>query len=395
MLLTRLFQYLRGYLIITVVGKYPERFFNVCAGRHILIWNLFPCSETMFKCCISNRGFRLLPPVAKKTGVKVKIVKKCGLPTVIKKLKKRMWFLIGLAAFFLLLVVMNQFIWKVELTGCETVSEGRVREALSECGLKVGTFRPFLDEKKLQNQMLIKVPELSWLWADKSGSKVIVQVKERVSAPEVFDKDAFCNIIATKDGVIDSMIVRNGTKMVELGSTVRAGDTLVSGLILSEKGVEPRKVHSDAEIYARVWYEKTKAYSLWSPKVNETGRQETKYTLHLFGLNVNLFFNEKPKFSDFTESVKERELSFFGQYFGLGYTKRTYIETVTTYEKIEPESMAESGALEIEAVFDEEAAPLGKKKDSKMTFTVLDEDTIEVTVVAEYIENIAKKVQIE
>ncbi len=336
-----------------------------------------------------------MPPVVNKTGEQVKIVKYCGLPMVIKQLKKRKLFLGGLTAFFLLLVVMNQFIWKIELTGCETVSAGRVREALSDCGLKVGAFRPFLDEKHLQNQMLVKMPELSWLWADKSGSKVTVQVKERTPAPDIFDKNAFCNIMAAKDGVIDSMIVKNGIPMVDLGDTVRAGDTLVSGLVLSEKGVEPRKVHSDAEIYARVWYEKTKAYSLWSPKVNETGKKEKKYTLHLFGWDINLFFNDKPGFAEFSEEIREGEVSFFGRYLGMGLTTRTYLETVTTYEKIEPESMAQSGALEIEAMFDEEAAPQGKKKDSKMNFTVLNEDTIEVTVVAEYIENIAQKVRIE
>ncbi len=395
MLLTRLFQYLRGYLVITVTGKYPERFFNVCAARHILIWDLFSCSQTVFKCSISNRGFRLLPQVVKKTGVQVKIIKKCGLPTVIKRLKKRMWFLIGLAVFFLLLIVMNQFIWKIEVTGCETVSATYVREVLSECGLNIGAFRPFVDEKHLQNQMLVKMPELSWLWADKRGSKVIVQVKERTLPPDIFDKDAFCNIKAAKDGVIDSMIVKNGTPLVALGDTVRAGDILVSGLILSEKGVEPRKVHSEAEIYARVWYEKTKAFSLWSRKVNETGKKEKKYTLHLFGWNLNLFFDDKPSFSEFAEEVKEREAHIFGWYLGLGVTERVYTETVTTYEKMTPESMAQSGALEIEAMFDEEAAPQGRKKDSKMNFTVLDEDTIEVTVVSEYIENIAEKVHIE
>ncbi len=395
MLLTRLFQFIRGYLVITVTGKYPERFFNVCAGRRILIWDLFPCSQTMFKCSISNRGFRLLPQLVKKTGVQVKIVKKCGLPTVMKRLKKRKWFLIGLVAFFLLLIVMNQFIWKIEVTGCETVSASRVREALSDCGLKIGAFRPFLDEKHLQNQMLVKMPELSWLWADKSGSKVTVQVKERTLPPEIFDKDAFCNIKSAKDGVIDSMIVKKGSPLVALGDTVRAGDILVSGLILSEKGVEPRKVHSEAEIYARVWYEKSKAFSLWSRKVNETGKKEKKYTLHLFGWNVNLFFSDKPRFNEFTEVVKEREAHILGWYLGIGVTERTYVETVTSYEKMTPESMAQSGALEIEALFDEEAAPNAKKKESRMNFTVLDEDTIEVTVVAEYIENIAQKVRIE
>ncbi|MBQ2695871.1 MAG: sporulation protein YqfD [Clostridia bacterium] len=395
MLFTRLFQFFRGYLVITVTGKYPERFLNVCAGRHILIWDLFPCSSTVLRCCISNRGFRLLPPVVKKTNVQVKIIKKCGLPALFDRLKQRKWFLAGLGTFFLLLIVLNQFIWKIEITGCETVSVRDLRAALSDCGLKVGTFRPFLDEKQLQNQMLIKMPELAWLWADKSGSKVTVQVKERVPKPAIFDENDYCNIIADKDGVIASMIVRNGAPMVELGDTVRRGDMLVSGLIVSEKGVEPRQIQADAEIYARVWYEKTKAYSLWCPKKNETGKVEKKHTLHLFGWDLNLFFNGQASFAEYTEEVSNRELSFFGKYLGLGVTSRVYREEVTTYEKMSAESVAQSGALELEAMFDAEASDNGQKKESKMSYTVLDEDTIEVTVVAEYIEDIAQKIRIE
>ena len=395
MFITRLFQYLRGYLVITVTGRYPERFFNVCAGRNILIWDVFPCSQTVFRCSISNRGFKMLPKIAKKTDVKIKIVKKCGFSTLLKRMKKRKIFVLGVGFFLLLLICLNLFVWKIEIMGCERVSARQVREVLEECGLKVGVFRPYLDEKKLQNRVLIQMPELAWIWADKSGSKVTVQVKERVPRPELFDKHDFCNIVAEKDGVIESMIVRGGTPVISLGDTVRQGDILVSGLILSEKGVEPRKVQSDAEIYARVWYEKTKAYSLWCPKISETGNVQHKTTLHLFGWNLNLFFKPETQFSTYIETIKEREMSFFGRYLGIGMTERIYRETIVTEEKMTAESMAEKGNLELCAMIDEETASNSQKKENRMSYQVLDEDTIEVTVVVEYLEDIAKKVHIE
>ncbi len=395
MLLTRIFYYLRGYLIIKVTGKYPERFLNVCAKRHILIWDVFPCSQTVLRCRISNRGFRMLPEVARKTGVHIKIMKKCGLPEAIKRGKKRKWFIIGLVSFLLLLIGMNQFIWKIEIVGCETVSAASVRACLEECGLKIGAFRPILDEKKLQTKMLVKMPSLSWIWADKSGSKVIVQVKERVPKPEIFDAKAFCNIVASKDGVIESMIVRSGVPMVALGDTVREGDILVSGLILSEKGVEPRKVQSEAEIYGRVWYEKTRAFSLWQPRKNETGRKEKKVTLHLFGLNIKLFFHSQPEFSEYAEETQEYEASLFGKFLGVGLTVTNYREQTTTQEKLSEESVAQSGGLVLQAEIDELASSNAVEEKYQMTYTILDEDTIEVTVVAEYLEDIAKKVYLE
>ncbi len=395
MLLTGIIQYLRGYLIIKVTGRYPERFLNVCANRHILIWDVFPCSQTVLRCRISNRGFKMLHGITRKTGVQVKIIKKCGLVEVIKRGKKRKWFVAGLLGFCLLMVGLNQFIWKIEIVGCETLSVMEVREELKSCGLKIGAFRPFLDEKKLQTKMLLRKPEIAWLWADKSGSKVVVQVKERVPKPELFDEDALCNVVAARDGVIESMIVRSGVPLVQLGDSVRKGDILVSGLILSEKGVEPRKVQSDAEIYGRVWYERTKAFSLWQTQRHKTGQKERKITLHLFGLNLNLFLNEASSFQDFEEDVTEHEMKAFGCFLGVGATVKTYHEVTVTYEKITPESTAKSGGLLIESELDEEASPNATKKGSQMTYQVLDEDTVEVNVVIEYLEDIAEKVHIE
>lgn len=394
MFLTKLFQFFRGYLVITVTGQYPERFFNVCANRRVIIWDLFPCSKTVMRCCISNRGFRMLPEIVKKTGVTVKIIEKHGLPVMLQRIKKRKGFVVGIGIFFLLLIIINQFIWKIEIVGCETVSKLAVERKLAECGLKIGAFRPFLDEKSLQNQMLIQMPELSWLWADKSGSKVVVQVKERVPVPDIFDPNAFCNIIAKKDGVIDSMIVKSGVPMVALGDTVLKGDILVSGLIVSDKGVEPRQVQSEAEIMARVWYEKTKAFSLWDTKKKASGEKETKYVLHLFGWDVNLFFRKESKFSNFSEETKDYELSLFGNYLGLGITKQTFHEEETVYEKMTVESVVENGIQEIEKEIDEQTVPNSEKKESQVSHQIIDDDTVEVTVVAEYLEDIAEKVSV-
>ena len=141
------------------------------------------------------------------------------------------------------------------------------------------------------------MPELAWIWLDKSGSKVIVEVKERIPKPAIFDKNAFCNLVATKDGVIDSMVVKNGTPMISLGDSVQRGDILVSGLIVSDKGVPPRTVQSEGEIYARVFYEKTQAFSLLAPQRKETGNIENKYTLFLFGFQIDFFSDRDSTFS--------------------------------------------------------------------------------------------------
>ncbi|MBR5236761.1 MAG: sporulation protein YqfD [Clostridia bacterium] len=391
MLLTRFLRWLYGYVVITVSGPYPERFLSVCATRRILIWDVFPCGSNVLKCHVSIRGFRLLPPIICKTAVHVKIIEKRGFPLLFVRILKRKLFLIGLAVTMLSVIVLNQFIWKIEIVGCENLSGAHLTQKLSDYGLKVGAFRPYIDEKKIQNRMLIEIPELAWLWVNKSGSKVTVEIKERIMPPDMYDAGAYCDLIAAKDGVIHSMVIKNGVPMVSLGDTVRQGDLLVSGLILSEKGVEPRQVQSEGEVRARVWYEKTKAFSLLSPVQNETGKTEKKHTLHLFGKDVNLFHSAETTFSDYSKESIEKELSFFGYYLGLGISSTIFKEQNITYEKNTVESTVQKGALELSTAIDEETTTDSMLKESRTEHTVIDEDTVLVTVVAEYIENIAQK----
>ncbi len=395
MLLTRLFCFFRGYLVITVTGRYPERFLNVCAAHHILIWDVFACSDRMFKCSVSMKGFRLLPPMAKKTSVRVKIVEKRGFPMLLARLKKRKWFLAGFSATLILIICLNQFIWKLEITGCENVSAAYVKEQLANCGLYVGAFRPSLDEKKLQTKMLIQTPELAWLWVDKSGSKVTVQVKERVMPPAIYDKTTFCNLVANKDGVIDSMIVKNGVPLIKAGDTVHEGDILVSGSIVSEKGVAPRQVQSEGNIYARVWYEKSRAFSLFSPIKTETGNKERKYILHLFGHDFFLFKNSNTSFTEYSQTSHFHEAKLFGFSLGVGIRYDDFIEESTIFEKQSIESVVADGGSQLLAAIDEETAPDAMLTDKRISFVQLDEETVEVTVIAEYIEDIAKKVLVE
>ncbi len=393
MLLARLLHFLRGYLVINVSGHFPERFLNVCARRGILLWNVFSPSSSSLRCCISRRAFLGLAPIARKTGVRVKILKKCGLPAILARHKKRKWFAFSAAICLLCIIIFNQFVFSIEIEGENRLREKDIKEALTRCGLKPGAFRPHIDENQIKRDMMLLMPDLAWIWADMSGSRVIVTVKEKVPAPELFDKDSYHNLVAAKDGVIDSMIVRYGTPLVASGDTVKAGDILVSGLLVSEKGMPPRTVQADGEIYARVWYEKTKAVLLFQSVRHDTGETETKRSLTIFGKTIPFYKNELPAFSTYREESKERSLSLFGKNLGVTLSQKTYIEEVQSFETLAEESAKNAAVLSILSEFDEACAPKSYRKDYSESVTRLDEDTIEVTVIAEYIENIAQKTE--
>ena len=288
MFFTRIFNFFRGYLIIRLTGARPERLFNMCARRSVIIWDAVRVSDSVIHFKISIRGFKLLRHIAPKTGCRIHIIAKRGLPSILHRYRQRKWFVIGLLSFAAVMVSLNQFVWEIEVVGNERVQTAEIKEKLSECGLKKGAYRGSVDEKRLKNEMLVKCPSLAWLWADKDGSRVIVEVKEKPPEPVMFDPDEYCNIISKKDAIIEAMVVRRGVPCVKAGDTVLEGDMLISGAVESERGIEPRFVQADAEVYARVWYERSRAFSTIYVKKTETGRIEKKHKLRIFGLEIKL-----------------------------------------------------------------------------------------------------------
>lgn len=75
----KILQYIRGYLFIRVTGYSAERFLNACRHRGIRLWNMHPAGNA-YEMNISIRGFRKIKPIVRKTGVRVIITGREGLP---------------------------------------------------------------------------------------------------------------------------------------------------------------------------------------------------------------------------------------------------------------------------------------------------------------------------
>lgn len=395
MLLSAFIHYLRGYLVIRISGRYPERFLNVCAARGILVWDVVRLSDRSIRLKISIRGFRMIPPIAYKTGVCVKILAKCGLPVALHKYRRRKLLLGGIAVFILAVIAVNQFVWDIEVVGNEKLPTNLILKNLEDCGLYIGQARFKINQKQLKNDMLIKMTDLSWLWAEKNGSKIVVNVKEKRPAPEIFDPNDYCSVIAAKDGVIDSMIVRNGMPTVKIGDSVQKSAVLVSGCIASERGIPTRYLQADAEIYARTWYEKTKAFSRIETRREETGRIEKKYRLKLFGLELPLCLNASSSFEEYDLEQADHDLSVFGSYLGITLHTDSYKEVTLHDVRLSQDSVIENGIRDVEEIIDQMTLPDSELLHSNPTYQIIDDDTVEITVIAEYLENIAQKIKME
>lgn len=395
MLFIRILNFIKGFVQLSVRGFFIERFLNICMHRDIYLWDVKRRGQHQVHVKMSINGFRSLRPIARKTHTSVHILEKHGLPFLLHRHKKRKAFLVGAVMAVALLVYLTSFVWVIEVTGNVAVDTGQILAALEKNGLKEGKLRRSIDVAALQNQMMLDIDELSWLWVDIKGTKATVEVKEKKPIPEIVDKDTPCNLVAAKRGLVTSVVATYGEKMVKVGDVVEAGDLLVSGVVGSRfEGV--RYLHSSGSIKARTYYEKEGEFPCVKVNMPRTGKKISKNTLHLFDFKVQLYAKGQPPYTYYETEHAVHRMNLGGNNFLPFYvTTDTYYEQLRQEEPLTPEQAAEIGKAQLEAdiesTFGEDTTVV--TKDS--TFTPLENGNVLVKVSYECMEEIGQTVQIE
>jgi len=345
MLIFRLWNYIRGYVIIFVEGYFLEKFVNICTRRQILLWDIQRDRNSKMTLKVSIRGFKMLKPVAKKTGCRVKILEKRGLPFLLNRYRHRKTFLLGAAVFVVLFYIMTSFVWSVEVVGNKKIETDGILKCLEKYGVKPGVLKYRINPEEVANGVILDIDGLSYVNVLVRGTKVKVEVAEGVKRPSIIPLNVPCDIVAKKDGVIKSVIVKIGQAQVKEGDTVKKGQLLVSGSI-PIKGAEdnPKRVHAMAEVLARTWYEGRQPVELKAVEKIRTGRKKDNVTLVLFSKKINLFHKEID-FKDFEKVEIKKNLSI-GEEFVLpfGLVIERYYENDLVEADISLEDAKENAA---------------------------------------------------
>ena len=277
-------KYLRGYLRIRVWGFAPERFMNLCSNKGILLWNIVREGDIYYM-NINLKGFRLLRPIVRKTGTRVAILERYGLPFFLPKLLKRKIFVAGLFLTVAFWIWSSLYIWDIELEGNYQITTDIFETFLKENHIKIGIRKEELDIETLEKEIRRRFPQVTWASAKLSGTKLMISLKEN-DAPIVMEekeKTSGSDLVSEYDGTIVSIVVRNGVPMVKKGDVVEKGAILVDGKVpvYNEDATirEYYLVDADADIIL----EHTRNFSARLDfdyiKKEYTGREKKKYYL--------------------------------------------------------------------------------------------------------------------
>jgi similar to stage IV sporulation protein len=290
MLLLRLWNYIRGYVIIFVEGYFLEKFINICIHRQIFLWDIKRKKNASMTLKISIDGFKMLRPVASKTGCRVRIVKKRGLPFILHRYKGRKTFVLGALVFLGLFFFLTSFVWTIEIKGNKDIETQVLTERLEEYGVKPGILKYNINTENIINDLMLDIKELAWVGIEVRGTKVKIEIAERVEKPIIIPKDVPCNLIAKKDGLVKSIVVKAGQELVKVGNTVQKGQVLVSANVPNKDPKEKgRLVHAIGTVKARTWYEKSKKVEMVALERERTGLKKEIYSLVLFSKRIGLF----------------------------------------------------------------------------------------------------------
>lgn len=232
-----------------------ERFLNLCRARGIDLWDIRP-SETGLEVCMAAGGVRACREPLRKAGVRLRILKKRGLPFALRRGRKKKGFLAGLAACGLILWGLSLFIWDIEIEGERMYSQDTLIRYLDSRDVRCGVPKSRLDADSLEEWLRSDFPEITWVSAQISGTRLLIKIKENeglLSVPELEKEPR--NIVAEKDGIVTDIVVRSGRAQVKAGEEVKAGQVLISGVLpVTDDSGQVVKVNltaADGEVKAR------------------------------------------------------------------------------------------------------------------------------------------------
>ena len=213
-----------------------------------------------------------------------------GLLVFLERFRRRYALLIGLALSLTAVCVLSQFVLTIQVEGNQTVPTAVILTELRRQGLRPGVFGPGLDEKTIRTKALLQLPELSWMSVNLYGTRAQVLVREATPEPEVVDETATGSVVARASGIITRMDTLNGEALVDVGDTVVAGETLISGTVhldapkyseLPDLGT--LQVRAEGRVYARTWRTLVGELPLESPVKVYTGEEKTCWSATVLG----------------------------------------------------------------------------------------------------------------
>ena len=95
--------------------------------------------------------------------------------------------------------------------------------------MRPGVGKNKVDSEEVRSYVMTHSDNFSFVAVNINGSQAQILAYGRKETPEMVPVDEPCDVVADKDGIIESIQIKAGLGMKKAGDTVVQGDILVTG----------------------------------------------------------------------------------------------------------------------------------------------------------------------
>lgn len=281
-----------GYVLFRAEGEDISGFLTL-ASEYELTIQKFCQSDGICFGYLPPGDYKVAARLGQSVGVRLQILEKNGVSFALYRYRRRLGLVVWPIVFLTALLFSQCFLWAVDVTGCEKLSENGVRAAAAQLGLKTGLFLPSADLEGMAADLRRDFPGLAAVSFNRVGSRVEIALSEAAPSPALESRDP-CNLYAAKTGILREISVTRGQHELTLGQSVAKGQLLVSGVTETPDGKISYE-RAAGRIMAETTHQKEFTLKLTQQEKTFIGEKQLCRSLDLFGQHIPLFLPDSFK----------------------------------------------------------------------------------------------------
>ncbi len=386
----RIIDYFCGARSVMLQGAHCEQVLNVLRRHNVQMQKIKRIDEQTISFTLLSKDVKQLDCVCKRYCVTIKLQGIFGFPRWYYRYKKRWGIAAGLLMTTVFILVINCFVWDVQVSGCaDRTTEAEILRQFKELGFGVGSFRFGWDLSQLENRFMMKNKDVIWVSVNMHFTTADIQLQERsLKSERYYDYSTPCDIYAARDGQIVSMMVSSGTALVSEGDAVRAGEMLVSREYIGKHG-EKIIVPSIARIEAKTQRSIQVTVPLVKEKHTPTGKKRTIFELNIFNFKIPLYFKDNISYNKYDYTEKRTVLKLWKNLaLPVSVLSKTYTEVMVSEDREDPHRAGQLARVQLDQ--QEKAELFAVKIQNRKVEEKIQDDRLVLTATYTCLEDIAQ-----
>lgn len=260
-----------GTVKVEVMYTSINKLLNYLWKKNINIFNVTYINIKTVRFTIYIKDYKKFIKAINKIGGSYIVLEKDNISYFLNKIKDRFTLLMGAIIFLIMIYVYSTHIWRIDIKTMKYLSPFEVRQLLKEENVDIGISKKSINYDALEERLMEKNKNIAWVSIETIGSKLNIEIAEKIIPPEFGKVEENNDITATNDGQIIRIYTTSGTAVVKPGDIVRKGQTL----ILSVQGKEGStySVPAKGTVIAKTYYEEVKKVNFKEKTQERTGNK--------------------------------------------------------------------------------------------------------------------------